>query len=213
MKFTKIMSFLAGISACALVHASPVTWDLNGHVNNSFNGPAVGTQIEVFLTFDPAANLQNISPAGRYIYNPSSIQMAVWVGGFYGNTFFYDPTAGASLFVRNDSLVGGVPVDGVTMALAEWDEGNLLQLIALFRGTDTSVLSSGAIPVDFPAGLLTEEMHTFQACESTPNNPNSCDVFQVDVVLDSVSKVPEPATLALFGLGAAALARTRRRPC
>jgi hypothetical protein len=220
MILRKMMSLLAGLLLSAAVHASPVTWDFTGHIVAVQDGSIpLGTPLEIFLRFDNDAAFLNQNVPGRYVYASNSIGMDVWLDGTFIRTFNFDPAYGGTLFVRNDSLFFDpslapvpVPVDGLTFGLKEDDgDGGMVSLQFVMRGTDTSVLGSGQIPTLPPPGLLDLQAHNFQICDSSGNNPGSCDMFQLDVALDSVSAVPEPGTVMLCGIAVLGLARMRRR--
>ena len=212
MKFIKIVSLVATLLAAAAAHAVPITWDIEGHLTEASDATPLGLPLEVLLSFDSNAAFLNQSTPGRYAYSPAATTMAIWLDGSYIKTFHYNPGFGGALFVRDDSLVGGVPMDGYTFGLNEDNgSGGILTLQFIMRGTNTDLLSGGALPTVPPAGLLAEESHVFQVCESSPNSPNSCDLTFYEFELDAVRAVSEPGTLALLGLGALGLAALRQR--
>ena len=71
--------------------------------------------------------------------------------------------------------------------------------------------SGGSLPSTPDARLVAGYVHGFQYCSSSANDPNSCDLAQVDGTLDAVRQLPEPTGIALVAVSFAALTFTRRR--
>lgn len=212
MKFIKIVSSVVLLLLAAAAHAVPITWDIEAHLTEASDATPLGLPLEMLLSFDSNAAFLNQSTPGRYAYSPAATTMAIWLDGSYIKTFYYNPGFGGSLFVRDNSLVGGVPMDGYTFGLNE-DNGNggVLTLQLIMRGTNTALLSGGALPTVPPTGLLAEETHVFQVCESSANSPGACDLTFYEFNIDSVTAVSEPGTLVLLALGAFSLAALRQR--
>jgi hypothetical protein len=211
---------LGSLAATAPAHAVVVEWDYSGQFTGVTGtemstlppGIGAGTAFTVRLLFDTQATLaakiaDSDGTGALYRFSAASVQMFISAGPVvdlaWGNS---DPTT--RILVRDDDLFGGVNVDGITFGstgLAQ--NGDTDQMVLINRGPDTSVLamnfSNPSLPAVPPAGLAGMANSTFQICNSTAANLNSCDRLQIDGVVTAISAVPEPgsAWLLLAGLG------------
>ena len=218
----KIKSQLAAAAMAAafplLAGAMPVMWQFSGHidaVSGNVGVPvAAGQAFVIDVGFDTGAALLGVLD-GRYRYNPSSLTFSITIGGLGPFNSGFNPAAGGSLFVRNDALppdAGPPLVDGMTFGLNDFnDAGGLSSLSLVMRSGDLGIFSAGGLPIAPDPRLVAGYARSFQFCSSTANNPNSCDLAEVDGTLEAVRQLPEPAGIALFATSFAALALARRR--
>jgi hypothetical protein len=219
------MKFKSRLAAAAIAvafplgaGAMPVLWEFSGHldaVTGAVGIPiAAGDAFSIDVGFDTGAALQN-QLGGRYRYDPSSITFSIRIDGLGPFNSSFNPSAGGTFFLRNDAVppdAGPPLVDGMSFGLNDFnDAGGLSSLSLVMRNGDTSIFSDGTLPSTPDPRLVTGYARSFQFCSSSTNNPNSCDLAEVDGTLEAVQALPEPASVALLAAGFAGVALTRRR--
>ena len=218
----KVKSQLAAAAMAAtlplMAGAMPVTWQFSGHINGVFGNVGVpiaaGDAFTIDVGFDTDAALLG-QLGGRYRYDPSALNFSIMIGGLGPFTSGFNPAAGGSLFVRNDAVPpdpGPALVDGLTFALNDFNgAGGLSSLSVIMRSGDLGILSDGSLPSAPDPRLVAGYVRSFQFCSSSANDPNSCDLAEVDGTLEAVRALPEPTGLALFAVSFATMVMARRR--
>jgi len=192
MKKTLVTLAVIGVSALTMF----------GQARVSFNNIVSGSAITIGTPANPPAT-------GQYVGSDYSIQL-LWKAGtysdlasflaagpsssapaaFFGTTGGSPTTDGAGLFIGGDVALGG-PAGTYTFLAQAWYNG----------GTYSTYAAAAA------AGKNVGQSVLFQLAATEPPSPAPDTVFPSF----TVQAIPEPATLALGGLGLAALFLLRRR--
>lgn len=216
--------------------ATEVVWAVTGTLDtvtgSSVPGTlAAGMDFSFILHFDTAIGAPSPDPQQRCTQNGNVAAGAsgtlcrylgqattaeyisdVVVGGTSFNDLVSTTAAGNGIFIRND--FGSPATDGYTFGITRDDGGGEQTsfLLALRGSNDLTVVTDGTVIPDVPPpSLASLNGDLFQVCDTSATAQSSCDVLEVDAHINSVSAVPEPATLGLMGFGAAALGLLRRR--
>jgi hypothetical protein len=214
MKKTK-STFLALVAALLLpmaANAVPITWEITGEIDDvdGTSPAALGDMFRVLINFDTDASLNiaqtggRFDPGTRYQYDASGLSFLVSLEGQLDQLI--TPIAGGInlLWLRDNSgdrFLGGEPpeVDGLSFAILDADAYGFSPI---FRGDILDIFTGGDLPTTPDQRLLDLAISAFQI--------TTADGFASGRV-DTISRVPEPGTLALFGLGLAGMGLSRRR--
>ena len=213
MKITKSMylAVLFVLLSPMAANAVPITWEITGDVDDVDGTPpaALGDMFRVLINFDTDAALNiartggRFDPGTRYEYEASAMSFLVSLEGQPDQLI--TPIIGGFnlLWLRDNSgdraCCEGSEVDGLSFAILDADG---FGFSAIFRGDILDIFDGGDLPTTPDPRLLDLSISTFQIVMA--------DGFASGDI-DSISRVPEPGTLALFGLGLAAMGLSRRR--
>lgn len=224
----RLFAAIAGLALMPTVAlALPVTWELRGTLHT-----AQGSDLSPLITptspfafrvqFDtdlpPASNPLACGGGGagstcRYTGGLVPRFVDLRVGGLSEPEFTADQASNLIL-IRNDAPSSAGPVDGISFGTRRsFADGEFINFLVIFRGPQRLdvVTDATRLPGDPPSGLLDLGERTFEVCHSSAQPGDDCDLTLVRGTVDSVSRVPEPATAGLLALALGALGASRRR--
>jgi hypothetical protein len=215
---SKILGLVAmGLLAAAMTaKAAMVTWNFQGTVDiidvrGSIPSCVDTTTNNAFsfnLQFDTSAAIikteAGATSGHRYTYDGSSLSLR----GFAGDCPEFQPQNGGSGSGMQimDNWVDGNPRDGIFFGLVDT---NNMEWFFGFRGPEyLDIFNGPSLPTDPDPRLLSlSRPWQFQICQPL----DVCNVSSAYGTVTSISRVPEPGTLALLGLGLLGLGITKRR--
>lgn len=192
-----------------VANADPITWEFSGLIENTDRaGVNAGEAFSVQVNFDTDASLLTtqtggvFDPGARYEYDPSGMSFVVNLPGLIDAVF--TPGAGANaLWLRDNSgdrqCCEPAVVDGLTFQLQGAD---FLVQAGIFRGSILDIFDGPGLPSTPDPRLVDLEISGFYL--------GNGDGFASGRIL-SIAAVPEPGTLALFGIGLFGMGLARRR--
>jgi len=206
------LALVAAILSPLAANAVPITWEITGEFNEvaGTSPAALGDMFRVLINFDTDASLDiaqtggRFDPGTRYQYDASALSFLVSLENQADQLI--TPMAGGIdlLWLRDNSgdrFAGGEPpeVDGLSFAILD---ANGFGFSPIFRGDILDIFDGGDLPTTPDQRLLDLDISIFQI--------TTADGYALGDI-DSIRLVPEPSTLALFGIGLFGMAARRRR--
>lgn len=205
------LAFIAVLLSPMAANADLINWEFNGVINEATgsSSSSVGDTFRVVVGFDTDATLIQAQTGGRfgagtrYEYDASGVSFHVSLQGQPDQ--WITPVAGGVnlLWLRDNSADRSccefAEVDGLTFALLD---ANGFGVSIILRGSILDIFNSGDLPFDPDPRLLDLEITAFQWIVEDGTTIGA---------ISSITRVPEPGTLALLGIGLAGMGLAGRR--
>ncbi len=220
---TRCIAAWALLCWAGMANATLVNWEFRGTLDSVTNQPGLtaGDPFRVIAQFDTNAALVNTrsgspyAPGNLYEYDYSAVSLRIYLGGLPVQLFSPGPSTVPQnfLWLRDNSndragLDGFGPSDGLSIGLSD----NLTYLASIvLRGTN-DVFTGSALPSSPDPLLLGFQTRGFTWFIPENNTENNTARFSEALgTISQISRVPEPGTLLLIGLGLAGFGTVRRR--
>jgi hypothetical protein len=211
------------LAACVVTsaHASPVTTNLSGTIDeigqNYFGGGVVddftmGETVSISVTYDAQTPNPAIDPNGySYIISQFTLSTPIYSATVdnHGGLKLYDEYRALWMTSGYNPLTSGrgMPLAGVPLLDGDYLYGLSFSMIA---GNDGLVLGT----LDQPFDMSQFSLGRFAFWFAEPGTTRPMGTMQgmvTSLTTAPASGVPEPSSMALFGLGAAGILARRRR--
>lgn len=172
---------------------------------------------------DGVLGIRSSVVAGSYGFSSDTGQSGLGILRWDGDqALTVDAMTGAINDVDFSGL-GGIDfsgLDGFLLTVISSDANFIFRLevydtlgnLAFFNALANSVIDDGTPEVFFiPFAIFSGDLNVFTDVGALQAIINATNVVDIDLRIDSASAVPEPGTLAMFGLGLLGLAGIRRR--
>ena len=221
LMFSGLFCAGAALGTAASARADVVNLDLSGlqdreQIQSYFSGGAGGNGssggANVGVTFTGGATAQTVPTNDGFANAPFSNNAVAYFNQFSGNgpTYLDDATGitgGFSFWYSNDVAGGPVEID---LFSGLDGTGTLVTSIFLDTNNDSSLCVS---PASFCSWDTAGASFAGTVESVSFNDPNNEFAVFSDITLGAATPLPEPASLAIFGVGLAYLGRARlRRP-